>query len=96
MRKILKKGMVVKLDEISNQKYIIVEIAEKNNKEYLLLTDFEGEIDYENSEIKNLKIDFDKAFMVSYDIENNEFSYDKDEQMIELLVNKSLDTKKNI
>ncbi len=86
----LKKGMVVNLSEEENKKYVIIEILEKQNNKYMLLTDFEGNIDAMNGVIHNIKMDFSKMFMVSYDKSKNEFLYDTDETIMKELVDKAM------
>ena len=39
MNQNLKKGMIVKLEENLDKKYVILENMSKDNKEYILLTD---------------------------------------------------------
>ena len=90
MNKNFKKGTIVKLEEDSNEKYIILESISKDNKEYILLTDCEGNIDLDNKVIKDMKIDFSKLFMVCYDKENNNFSYDSNREIISSLIKKLL------
>ena len=57
-----KKGVIIQLEENSTDKYIIVENMEIENKVYLLLTEFEGEI--ENNTVKEFNIDYSKMFLV--------------------------------
>lgn len=90
MNQNLKKGTIVKLEEDSNEKYIILENMSKDNKEYILLTDCEGNIDLDNEVVKNMKIDFSKLFMVCYDKEKNTFSYDSNREIIKSLIKKLL------
>lgn len=84
----LKKGTVVKLDENAKENYIVVESMDKDNKEYILLTTCEGEIDIESKVMKNMKVDFSKLFMVCYDKENDTFSYDSNREIISDLIKK--------
>ena len=58
MQNSFKKGTVVKLDQNAQENYIVVESMDKDNKEYILLTTCEGDIDLENKVMKNMKIDF--------------------------------------
>ena len=74
MQNSFKKGTVVKLDQNAQENYIVVESMDKHNKEYILLTTCEGDMDLENKVMKNMKIDFSKLVMVCYDKENNTFS----------------------
>lgn len=90
MNIMIKNGMVIKLDENSDKKYIIIEHIKKEKKIYMLVTDFEGEINLEEQLVKNMKIDYSKIFMISYNQETNEFIYDKDKEMIDFLIAKSL------
>ena len=82
MQNSFKKGTVVKLDQNAQENYIVVESMDKDNKEYILLTTCEGDMDLENKVMKNMKIDFSKLFMVCYDKENNTFSYDSNQEII--------------
>ena len=61
---------------------------DKDNKEYILLTTCEGDMDLENKVMKNMKIDFSKLVMVCYDKENNTFSYDSNQEIISSLIKK--------
>lgn len=88
MQNSFKKGTVVKLDQNAQENYIVVEGMDKDNKEYILLTTCEGDIDLENKVMKNMKIDFSKLFMVCYDKENNTFSYDSNQEIISSLIKK--------
>ena len=88
MQNSFKKGTVVKLDQNAQENYIVVESMEKANKEYILLTTCEGDIDLENKVMKNMKIDFSKLVMVCYDKENNTFSYDSNQEIISSLIKK--------
>ena len=88
MQNSFKKGTVVKLDQNAQENYIVVESMDKDNKEYLLLTTCEGDIDLENKVMKNMKIDFSKLFMVCYDKGNNTFSYDSNQEIISSLIKK--------
>lgn len=88
MQNSFKKGTVVKLDQNAQENYIVVESMEKDNKEYILLTTCEGDIDLENKVMKNMKIDFSKLVMVCYDKENNTFSYDSNQEIISSLIKK--------
>ena len=88
MQNSFKKGTVVKLDQNAQENYIVVESMEKDNKEYILLTTCEGNIDLENKVMKNMKIDFSKLVMVCYDKENNTFSYDSNQEIISSLIKK--------
>ncbi len=88
MQNSFKKGTVVKLDQNAQENYIVVESMDKDNKEYILLTTCEGDIDLENKVMKNMKIDFSKLFMVCYDKENNTFSYDSNQEIISSLIKK--------
>ena len=63
MQNSFKKGTVVKLDQNAQENYIVVESMDKDNKEYILLTTCEGDIDLENKVMKNMKIDFSKLFI---------------------------------
>ena len=64
MQNSFKKGTVVKLDQNAQENYIVVESMDKDNKEYILLTTCEGDMDLENKVMKNMKIDFSKLVMV--------------------------------
>ena len=88
MQNSFKKGTVVKLDQNAQENYIVVESMDKDNKEYILLTTCEGNIDLENKVMKNMKIDFSKLVMVCYDKENNTFSYDSNQEIISSLIKK--------
>lgn len=88
MQNSFKKGTVVKLDQNAQENYIVVESMDKDNKEYILLTTCEGDMDLENKVMKNMKIDFSKLFMVCYDKENNTFSYDSNQEIISSLIKK--------
>ena len=88
MQNSFKKGTVVKLDQNAQENYIVVESMDKDNKEYILLTTCEGDIDLENKVMKNMKIDFSKLVMVCYDKENNTFSYDSNQEIISSLIKK--------
>ena len=88
MQNSFKKGTVVKLDQNAQENYIVVESMDKDNKEYILLTTCEGDIDLENKVMKNMKIDFSKLFMVCYDKGNNTFSYDSNQEIISSLIKK--------
>ena len=88
MQNSFKKGTVVKLNQNAQENYIVVESMDKDNKEYILLTTCEGDIDLENKVMKNMKIDFSKLFMVCYDKENNTFSYDSNQEIISSLIKK--------
>lgn len=85
-----KKGTVVKLDENAEKNYIVVESMDKENKEYILLTTCEGDIDLENKVMKNMKVDFSNLFMVCYDKEKQSFSYDSNKEIIETLIKRLL------
>lgn len=87
------KGMLVTLNEEQKNKYIIIESLKKDGKEYMLLTDFNGNI--ENNVVKNLKVDYSKCFMVCYDEKTGEVEYNHDENIIKLLVEKSLNYTNN-
>ncbi len=88
MQNSFKKGTVVKLDQNAQENYIVVESMDKDNKEYILLTTCEGDMDLENKVMKNMKIDFSKLVMVCYDKENNTFSYDSNQEIISSLIKK--------
>lgn len=88
MQNSFKKGTVVKLDQNAQKNYIVVESMDKDNKEYILLTTCEGDMDLENKVMKNMKIDFSKLVMVCYDKENNTFSYDSNQEIISSLIKK--------
>lgn len=88
MQNSFKKGTVVKLNQNAQENYIVVESMDKDNKEYILLTTCEGDIDLENKVMKNMKIDFSKLFMVCYDKGNNTFSYDSNQEIISSLIKK--------
>ncbi len=88
MQNSFKKGTVVKLDQNAQENYIVVESMDKDNKEYILLTTCEGDMDLENKVMKNMKIDFSKLVMVCYDKENNTFSYDSNQEIIGDLIKK--------
>lgn len=90
MNQNFKKGMIVKLEENSDKKYVILENMSKDNKEYILLTDCEGEIDLKNKVVNNMKVDFSKLFMVCYDKENDTFSYDSNREIITTLIKRLL------
>lgn len=90
MQESFKKGTVVKLDENAEKNYIVVESMDKENKEYILLTTCEGDIDLENKVMKNMKVDFSNLFMVCYDKENQSFSYDSNKEIIETLIKRLL------
>lgn len=90
MQESFKKGTVVKLDENAEKNYIVVESMDKGNKEYILLTTCEGEIDLENKVMKNMKVDFSNLFMVCYDKEKQSFSYDSNKEIIETLIKRLL------
>lgn len=83
-----KKGVIIQLEENSTDKYIIVENMEIENKVYLLLTEFEGEI--ENNTVKEFNIDYSKMFVVCYNLNNNEINYDSNEEIVRKLIRKSL------
>lgn len=90
MQESFKKGTVVKLDENAEKNYIVVESMDKENKEYILLTTCEGDIDLENKVMKNMKVDFSNLFMVCYDKEKQSFSYDSNKEIIETLIKRLL------
>ena len=83
-----KKGVIIQLEENSTDKYIIVGNMEIENKVYLLLTEFEGEI--ENNTVKEFNIDYSKMFVVCYNLNNNEINYDSNEEIVRKLIRKSL------
>ena len=90
MQESFKKGTVVKLDENAEKNYIVVESMDKGNKEYILLTTCEGDIDLENKVMKNMKVDFSNLFMVCYDKEKQSLSYDSNKEIIETLIKRLL------
>lgn len=91
MNKIFQKGMVIKIEEDSDKKYIIIESLEKDDKVYILLTDLDDKIDLQNKEEQKIQIDYSKMFMVSCDKESLEIEYNHDEEIVRQLVKKSME-----
>ena len=83
-----KKGMILKLKN-DERKYVIFEHSQKENKEYMLLTEFEGQIDVNNRCFNNVKIDYNKLFMIYYDNEIKKFSFENNDNILKELIEKS-------
>lgn len=83
MEQYLKKGLVLKLNKDEDKQYIVLESLVKDNKEYALLTDIEGEIDIENSRMNNIRVDYSKTFMVSYDREQKGLTFETNDEILQ-------------
>ena len=87
-----KKGMILKLNN-DDKNYVIFEHLQKQNKEYMLLTEFEGEIDCSNQCFNNVTIDYNKLFMITFDDTEKKFSFEKNEPILKELIEHSLNSK---